>query len=137
MEHNYCDYLFSRLPLLFFIRSPCSIATKENGTARNGRTGKRCRFTGEEDKDKNEKESKNRMREKRKEKLKEEAKEAEELLQAPLDVFGKDIMLKILKSLNERSMTLSLLVSRAWNSIACSDMLWTSKLYVLSFYFYS
>ncbi|KAH9681274.1 F-box domain-containing protein [Citrus sinensis] len=75
------------------------------------------------------------MREKRKEKLKEEAKEAEELLQAPLDVFGKDIMLKILKSLNERSMTLSLLVSRAWNSIACSDMLWTSKLYCEKLWF--
>lgn len=53
---------------------------------------------------------KNRKREKRKEKLKEEA---EELLQDPLDVFGRDIMLKILKSLNARSAALSLLVSRA------------------------
>ncbi|XP_052289774.1 uncharacterized protein LOC127899761 [Citrus sinensis] len=70
---------------------------------------------------------KNRKREKRKEKLKEGEEEAEELLQDPLDVFCKDIMLKILKSLNKRSITLSLLVSRTWNGIACSDMLWTSK----------
>ncbi|XP_024047319.1 uncharacterized protein LOC18032267 isoform X1 [Citrus clementina] len=68
---------------------------------------------------------KKRNREERKEKLKEE--ETEELLQDPLEAFGRDIMLKILQNLKAHSVALTLLVSRAWNGVASSDTLWTPK----------
>ncbi|KAH9650364.1 F-box domain-containing protein [Citrus sinensis] len=68
---------------------------------------------------------KKRNREQRKEKLKEE--ETEELLQDPLEAFGRDIMLMILQNLKAHSVALTLLVSRAWNGVASSDTLWTPK----------
>lgn len=45
----------------------------------------------------------------------------------PLVVFGTDIMMMILRNLDAGSVALSLLVSRAWNGVASSDRLWTSK----------
>ncbi|OMO97946.1 hypothetical protein CCACVL1_04400 [Corchorus capsularis] len=45
----------------------------------------------------------------------------------PLEVFGRDIMMKILRNLDARSVALSLLVSRAWHGVASSDSLWSSK----------
>ncbi|KAK1568605.1 hypothetical protein Q3G72_026557 [Acer saccharum] len=48
-------------------------------------------------------------------------------LQDPLEVFGRDIMLMILRNLDAHSVALSLLVSRAWHGVASSDSLWTSK----------
>ncbi|KAK9288266.1 hypothetical protein L1049_016716 [Liquidambar formosana] len=53
--------------------------------------------------------------------------EEEVLLQDPLEVFGSDIMMKILNHLDARSVALSLLVSRGWHGVACSDRLWTTK----------
>ncbi|KAE9450632.1 hypothetical protein C3L33_17469, partial [Rhododendron williamsianum] len=46
----------------------------------------------------------------------------------PLVLFGSDIMMKILKNLDARSVALSLLVSRGWYGVASSDRLWTAKL---------
>ncbi|KAL9688743.1 hypothetical protein QQ045_033167 [Rhodiola kirilowii] len=62
----------------------------------------------------------------------EEEEEEEErgrvLLQDPLEVFGRDIMMMILSHhLDARSVAQSLLVSRAWHGVASSDRLWTSK----------
>ncbi|GLT68996.1 hypothetical protein SLA2020_411830 [Shorea laevis] len=51
----------------------------------------------------------------------------EEVLQDPLEVFGRDIMVMILSNLDARSVALSLLVSRAWHGVASSDRLWSSK----------
>ncbi|KAJ4722868.1 F-box domain containing protein [Melia azedarach] len=51
----------------------------------------------------------------------------EVVLQDPLEVFGGDIMLMIVRNLDARSVVLSLLVSRGWHSFASSDSLWTSK----------
>ncbi|CAI0383225.1 unnamed protein product [Linum tenue] len=48
-------------------------------------------------------------------------------LQNPLEVLGFDLMMKILGSLDARSVALSLLVSHGWNSIASADHLWGSK----------
>ncbi|KAK7815658.1 hypothetical protein CFP56_001261 [Quercus suber] len=45
----------------------------------------------------------------------------------PLEVFGSDIMLKILSYLDARSVALSLLVSRAWHAVSSTDRLWASK----------
>ncbi|KAI8537799.1 hypothetical protein RHMOL_Rhmol09G0052200 [Rhododendron molle] len=47
--------------------------------------------------------------------------------QDPLVLFGSDIMMKILKNLDARSVALSLLVSRGWYGVASSDRLWTAK----------
>lgn len=75
---------------------------------------------------------KKRKREKRKVKIQEEE---VELLQDPLEAFGRDVMLKILKNLDARSVALSLLVSRAWHGVASSDSLWTAKVtFPLSFF---
>ncbi|XP_048332624.2 uncharacterized protein LOC107408595 isoform X1 [Ziziphus jujuba] len=53
--------------------------------------------------------------------------EDEVLRRDPFEVFGRDIMLKILRNLDARSVALSLLVSRGWHSVASSDRLWSSK----------
>ncbi|XP_058182117.1 uncharacterized protein LOC131300350 [Rhododendron vialii] len=47
--------------------------------------------------------------------------------QDPLVLFGSDIMMKVLKNLDARSVALSLLVSRGWYGVASSDRLWTAK----------
>ena len=60
----------------------------------------------------------------------EEKKEEEEervLRRDPLEVFGTDIMLKILSNLDARSVALSLLVSRGWHAVASSDRIWGAK----------
>lgn len=54
----------------------------------------------------------------------------EVVLQDPLEVFGGDIMLMIVRNLDARSVVLSLLVSRGWHSFASSDSLWTSKVFL-------
>lgn len=48
-------------------------------------------------------------------------------LQDPLVVLGFDIMHMILGLLDARSVALSLLVSRRWHGVACSDRLWAIK----------
>ncbi|KAJ8763864.1 hypothetical protein K2173_003646 [Erythroxylum novogranatense] len=45
----------------------------------------------------------------------------------PLEVLGRDLMLKILGNLDARSVALSLVVCRAWHGVASSDTLWASK----------
>ncbi|KAI3430121.1 F-box domain-containing protein [Psidium guajava] len=45
----------------------------------------------------------------------------------PLEVFGADLMVMILNNLDARSVALSMLVSRAWHSVASSDRLWSLK----------
>ncbi|KAL6971169.1 hypothetical protein U1Q18_030849 [Sarracenia purpurea var. burkii] len=52
---------------------------------------------------------------------------AEVVLRDPLVLFGSDIMMKILRHLDARSVAQSLLVSRRWHGVASSDRLWTSK----------
>lgn len=52
----------------------------------------------------------------------------------PLEVFGMDIMLKILSYLDARSVALSLLVSRAWHAVSSTDRLWASKVACCSFF---
>jgi hypothetical protein len=47
--------------------------------------------------------------------------------QDPLDVLGRDLMLRVLNNLDARSLALCLVVSRTWNRVASSDLLWTSK----------
>ncbi|KAJ6898434.1 hypothetical protein NC652_025066 [Populus alba x Populus x berolinensis] len=47
--------------------------------------------------------------------------------QDPLDVLGRDLMLRVLNNLDARSLALCLVVSRSWNRVASSDLLWTSK----------
>ncbi|XP_061976286.1 uncharacterized protein LOC133697620 isoform X2 [Populus nigra] len=47
--------------------------------------------------------------------------------QDPLDVLGRDLMLRVLSNLDARSLALCLVVSRTWNRVASSDLLWTSK----------
>jgi len=47
--------------------------------------------------------------------------------QGPLDVLGRDLMLRVLNSLDARSLALCLVVSRTWNRVASSDLIWTSK----------
>ncbi|GAY42384.1 hypothetical protein CUMW_066400 [Citrus unshiu] len=74
-------------------------------------------------KNKRKRRKKKRNREKRKEKIEEE----EDLSQDPLEVFGRDIILMILKNLDARSVALSLLVSRAWHGVASSDSIWSAK----------
>lgn len=55
-------------------------------------------------------------------------------LQDPLVVLGFDIMHMILGLLDARSVALSLLVSRRWHGVACSDRLWAIKVpFVFSF----
>ncbi|XP_061994701.1 uncharacterized protein LOC133712607 isoform X2 [Rosa rugosa] len=49
------------------------------------------------------------------------------VLRDPLELFGLDIMLNILSNLDARSGVLSLLVCHAWNGVASSDRLWSSK----------
>ncbi|KAL5784459.1 hypothetical protein ACOSQ2_006851 [Xanthoceras sorbifolium] len=66
-----------------------------------------------------------RMKKKKREKISE--KEVVVKLHDPLEVFGRDIMLMILRNLDARSVALALLVSRAWHGVASSDVLWTSK----------
>jgi hypothetical protein len=63
------------------------------------------------------------------EKKEEEEEEEEEgvLRRDPLEVFGTDIMLKILSNLDARSVALSLLVSRGWHAVASSDHIWGAK----------
>lgn len=43
----------------------------------------------------------------------------------PMEVLGEDIMMKIMGSLDARSLARSLLVSRSWFSLASSDSLWS------------
>ncbi|KAK4585832.1 hypothetical protein RGQ29_023158 [Quercus rubra] len=64
---------------------------------------------------------------KRRKKWKEEVVDVP-LRRDPLEVFGTDIMLKILSYLDARSVALSLLVSRAWHAVSSTDRLWASKL---------
>ena len=81
-------------------------------------------------KNKRKRRKKKRNREKRKEKIEEE----EDLSQDPLEVFGRDIILMILKNLDARSVALSLLVPRAWHGVASSDSIWSAKVkFLLSF----
>jgi len=47
--------------------------------------------------------------------------------QDPLDMLGRDLMLRVLNNLEARSLALYLVVSRTWNRVASSDLLWTSK----------
>ena len=63
---------------------------------------------------------------KRRKKWKEEVVDVP-LRRDPLEVFGTDIMLKILSYLDARSVALSLLVSRAWHAVSSTDRLWASK----------
>ncbi|KAM4127534.1 hypothetical protein ACJW30_02G097200 [Castanea mollissima] len=63
---------------------------------------------------------------KRRKKWKEEVVDVP-LRRDPLEVFGMDIMLKILSYLDARSVALSLLVSRAWHAVSSTDRLWASK----------
>ncbi|KAL4561161.1 hypothetical protein LXL04_033323 [Taraxacum kok-saghyz] len=48
-------------------------------------------------------------------------------LQDPLVVCGFDIMLMILSHLDARSVASSLVVSRRWRRVACSDTIWSEK----------
>ncbi|KAL9353100.1 hypothetical protein Peur_055780 [Populus x canadensis] len=41
--------------------------------------------------------------------------------QGPLDVLGRDLMLRVLNSLDARSLALCLVVSRTWNRVASSE----------------
>jgi hypothetical protein len=70
---------------------------------------------------------------------KEEEEEGEGVLRRdPLEVFGTDIMLKMLSNLDARSVALSLLVSRGWHAVASSDRIWGAKvgtLFVFSWLF--
>ncbi|KAJ4849066.1 hypothetical protein Tsubulata_037811 [Turnera subulata] len=45
----------------------------------------------------------------------------------PLEVLGRDIMLKIMSKLDARSVALSLVASRGWHAVASSDHLWAPK----------
>ncbi|XP_024465329.1 uncharacterized protein LOC18102811 isoform X5 [Populus trichocarpa] len=47
--------------------------------------------------------------------------------QDPLDGLGRDLMLRVLNNFDARSLALCLVVSRTWNRVASSDLLWTSK----------
>uniref|UniRef100_A0A2P2KYI9 Uncharacterized protein LOC107408595 n=1 Tax=Rhizophora mucronata TaxID=61149 RepID=A0A2P2KYI9_RHIMU len=49
------------------------------------------------------------------------------LLQDPLEVLGRDLMMKILSNLDARSVALSLVVSCGWHGVASSDSLWSIK----------
>uniref|UniRef100_A0A2P2KYG2 F-box domain-containing protein n=1 Tax=Rhizophora mucronata TaxID=61149 RepID=A0A2P2KYG2_RHIMU len=49
------------------------------------------------------------------------------LLQDPLEVLGRDLMMKIFSNVDARSVALSLVVSRSWHGVACSDSLWSLK----------
>lgn len=51
------------------------------------------------------------------------------VIQDPLEVLGTDIMIMILSNLDACSLALSLLVSRAWHRVACSDCLWSVKVH--------
>ncbi|KAI4342629.1 hypothetical protein MLD38_027232 [Melastoma candidum] len=53
--------------------------------------------------------------------------EEEEWGRDPLEVFGTDLMLRILNKLDARSVALSSLVSRPWHLVASSDTLWSLK----------
>ena len=70
---------------------------------------------------------------KRRKKWKEEVVDVP-LRRDPLEVFGTDIMLKILSYLDARSVALSLLVSRAWHAVSSTDRLWASKVARCSFF---
>lgn len=65
---------------------------------------------------------------KRRKRKKPEKQTVQEETKDPLEVFGTDIMLKILSNLDARSVALCLLVSRAWHAVASSDRLWAPKL---------
>ncbi|XP_062166407.1 uncharacterized protein LOC133872806 isoform X1 [Alnus glutinosa] len=72
---------------------------------------------------------KKREREEVVEDVEEKKEEGEGVLRRdPLEVFGTDIMLKILSNLDARSVALSLLVSRGWHAVASSDRIWGAKL---------
>ncbi len=64
---------------------------------------------------------------KRRKRKKPEKQTVQEETKDPLEVFGTDIMLKILSNLDARSVALCLLVSRAWHAVASSDRLWAPK----------
>ncbi|XP_062166414.1 uncharacterized protein LOC133872806 isoform X2 [Alnus glutinosa] len=71
---------------------------------------------------------KKREREEVVEDVEEKKEEGEGVLRRdPLEVFGTDIMLKILSNLDARSVALSLLVSRGWHAVASSDRIWGAK----------
>ena len=70
---------------------------------------------------------------KRRKKWKEEVVDVP-LRRDPLEVFGTDIMLKILSYLDARSVALSLLVSHAWHAVSSTNRLWASKVAYFSFF---
>lgn len=53
----------------------------------------------------------------------------------PLEVFGMDLMLRILIKLDAHSVALSSLVSRRWHLVASSDPLWSLKVTPIPFHF--
>lgn len=75
---------------------------------------------------------KRKRKRKRNKKRKREKDEGFVNVKDPLEVFGRDVMLMILNNLDARSVALSLLVSRAWNEVASSDAIWTSKVFYFS-----
>nr|TKR83863.1 hypothetical protein D5086_0000266340 [Populus alba] len=64
-------------------------------------------------------------RERKRKKMREEG--GLPLCQDPLDLLGRDLMLRVLNNLDARSVARCLVVSRSWNRVASSDLLWTSK----------
>eukprot|EP00258_Populus_trichocarpa_P017822 XP_006379926.2 uncharacterized protein LOC7494768 [Populus trichocarpa] len=64
-------------------------------------------------------------RERKRKKMREEG--GLPLCQDPLDLLGRDLMLRVLNNLDARSVARCLVVSRSWNCVASSDLLWTSK----------
>jgi hypothetical protein len=68
-----------------------------------------------------------RERERKRKKMREEG--GLPLCQDPLDLLGRDLMLRVLNNLDARSVARCLVVSRSWNCVASSDLLWTSKVF--------
>ncbi|XP_011029698.1 PREDICTED: uncharacterized protein LOC105129373 [Populus euphratica] len=64
-------------------------------------------------------------RERKRKKMREEG--GLPLCQDPLDLLGRDLMLRVLNNVDARSVARCLVVSRSWNRVASSDLLWTSK----------
>ena len=70
-------------------------------------------------------ETEGKERKRKRKKMKEEG--GRPLCQDPLDLLGTDLMLRVLNNLDARSVARCLVVSRSWNLVASSDLLWTSK----------
>lgn len=70
-------------------------------------------------------ETEGKERKRKRKKMKEEG--GRPLCQDPLDLLGRDLMLRVLNNLDARSVARCLVVSLSWNRVASSDLLWTSK----------